>query len=340
MTQSIIKVRGLSKNYSVREPRGLFRSTKRTIPALKDVTFDVHQGEIFGLLGPNGAGKTTLIKCLTTLLLPSSGSAWINGYDLIRQDEKVRASIGCMLMGERGLYWKLTGRENLLYFAALYYIPFRERHKRVNALIARLNMGKFIDRPVESYSSGQKMKLAFTKTLLNNAPILILDEPTNTLDVHSARELRAIVKEFHKEGHTIIYTSHLMSEVEELCSRIAIVNHGQIIAIGSLQDIKQQIKQPRVISIRGLFPPHILSLLHDLPAVETIHLHRYDLYQELVVVSTLLKQTFPDLLQILMQADSFIEDIQTDTITLEDAFVYITRQDQEKGSLQQEVVYP
>ena len=117
-----VRVENLAKVYPVRQRRGLFKSEKRQVPALKGVSLEVEQGEIFGLLGPNGAGKTTLIKMLTTLLLPTSGEAWVNGYDIHRDENKVRASVGCMLMGERGLYWKLTARENLEYFGALYHL--------------------------------------------------------------------------------------------------------------------------------------------------------------------------------------------------------------------------
>src|SRR5512142_1417175 len=127
--EAIIKIRDLGKTYESRERVGLFRSRVKKVEALKHLDLDIAPGEAFGLLGPNGAGKTTLIKCLTTLLLPSSGSAWINGYQLGKEENAVRASIGCMLMGERGLYWKLTARENLEFFGALYQIPPAARKK-------------------------------------------------------------------------------------------------------------------------------------------------------------------------------------------------------------------
>ncbi|MBI5651392.1 MAG: ATP-binding cassette domain-containing protein [Chloroflexi bacterium] len=121
--EPIIKIRGLTKIYQSKQRLGLFRSRVKEVVALKDVDLDIFPGESFGLLGPNGAGKTTLIKCLTTLLLPTRGTAWLNGHQLERDENAIRASIGCMLMGERGLYWKLTGRENLDFFGALYQIP-------------------------------------------------------------------------------------------------------------------------------------------------------------------------------------------------------------------------
>lgn len=126
---SPVRTEKLSKTYEVRARKGLFKSEHRSVEALKSITLEVNQGEVFGLLGPNGAGKTTLIKILTTLLLPTSGSAWINGFSVTQDENKVRGSVGCMLMGERGLYWKLTGRENLEYFGALYHLDPAARKK-------------------------------------------------------------------------------------------------------------------------------------------------------------------------------------------------------------------
>jgi len=117
--QGQVKIEKLSKTYTAKQRKGLFKTERRTVEALKGVSFEIAPGEIFGLLGPNGAGKTTLIKCLTTLLVPTGGEAWVNGYRLSREDNAIRASVGCMLMGDRGLYWKLTGRENLVFFGAL-----------------------------------------------------------------------------------------------------------------------------------------------------------------------------------------------------------------------------
>ena len=138
-----VKIENLQKTYLTKKRQGLFKSSVREVEALKGVSLEIERGEIFGLLGPNGAGKTTLIKCLTTLLLPTNGRAWINGFELTRQDDAIRATVGCMLMGERGLYWKLTGRENLVFFGALYHLPPAERARRAETIIERLNLGEF-----------------------------------------------------------------------------------------------------------------------------------------------------------------------------------------------------
>ena len=204
----------LAKTYHIKQRKGLFKSENSSVEALKSISLEIKPGEVFGLLGPNGAGKTTLIKCLTTLLIPTSGRASINGYKLTKDDNAIRATTGCMLMGERGLYWKLSGRENLIFYGALYHLNPADRKQRAEQIIERLNLAEIADRAVETYSSGQKMKLAFAKALINDAPLLILDEPTNTLDVPSAHELRAIVRDLNREGKTVIYTTHIMSRLQ------------------------------------------------------------------------------------------------------------------------------
>jgi ABC-2 type transport system ATP-binding protein len=265
--QGTVRVERLSKSYIVRHRQGLIHSQKRIVEALKDVSFEVQSGEILGLLGPNGAGKTTLIKILTTLLLPTSGDAWVNGYHVQKNENDVRASVGCMLMGERGLYWKLTGRENLEYFGALYHLNPTARRQRAEEIISLLHLQDICNRPVESYSSGQKMTLAFGKALVNNASLLILDEPTNTLDVPSAAELRAIVRELNNQGKTIIYTTHIMSEAEMLCDRVAIIDYGMLLAVGTVADLKSSLKRNQVIHIHGAISDEAISALRSLPMV-------------------------------------------------------------------------
>src|SRR3972149_6099384 len=203
MAAPIIKVEGLSKTFISKERKKGEPKRKKEIHALKGVNLEVADGEVFGLRGPNGADKPTLIKCLTTLLLPTGGTAWVNGYNITSQEDQVRASIGCMLMGDRGLYWKLTGRENLDYFGALYHVPRADRLKRIEYLIGLLKLGAFAAPTVEPSSSGQRMIVAFAKSLINDAPILFLDEPTVTMDVPTARDLRQIVKDLNKAGRTM-----------------------------------------------------------------------------------------------------------------------------------------
>lgn len=319
--EAIIKIRGLGKTYESRERVSMFRSRVKKVQALKTIDLDITSGEAFGLLGPNGAGKTTLIKCLTTLLLPTIGSAWINGYQLGKDENAVRASIGCMLMGERGLYWKLTGRENLEFFGALYQIPATARRAQSEKIIELLNLGEIADRAVETYSSGQKMKVAFAKSLINDAPILILDEPTNTLDLPNARELRAIVHELNQEGRTIVYTTHLMSEAEELCNRVAIIDRGEIIALGTIPELKASLNREGITKVEGVIPRPAFRAVRSLEGVSSAVVSGKDGHQELVVISPNPRMLLPHLIRTLMDNGAVLEQIAPTEVTLEDVFV-------------------
>ena len=319
--EPIIKVRGLGKTYQSKERVNVFRSKVKNIEALKQVDLYIFPGEVFGLLGPNGAGKTTLIKCLTTLLLPTSGTAWINGYQLERDENAIRASIGCMLMGERGLYWKLTGRENLDFFGALYRIPPDARKIQAEKIIELLNLGEIIDRAVETYSSGQKMKLAFGKALINDAPILILDEPTNTLDLPNARELRAIVHDLNRQGRTVVYTTHLMSEAEELCNRVAIIDRGEIIALGAIPELKASLNRDGITKIEGMIPRDAYRAVRALDGVASAALSSKDGSQELVIVSPNPRAILSELIRALMDNGAVLEQIAPTEVTLEDVFI-------------------
>jgi ABC-2 type transport system ATP-binding protein len=322
--EPIVKIRDLCKTYLSKERLGLFRSRRKAIEALKGVNLDICRGEIFGLLGPNGAGKTTLIKCLTTLLLPTSGSIQVNGYDVQREEDSVRASIGCMLMGERGLYWKLTGRENLNLFGALYHLPPDARRRRAQDIVELLSLGEIVDRAVETYSSGQKMKLAFGKSLINDAPLLVLDEPTNTLDVPSARELRAIVRDLNRQGHTVIYTTHQMAEAEELCDRVAIVDRGEVIALGAVQELKAALQRDGVIRISGVIPDAAFAQVKRLEHIREAALTTTQGQAELRVVTQQPRLLLPELIHALYDNGAVIQDIAPAQVTLEDVFVTLT----------------
>ncbi|MFX0087681.1 MAG: ABC transporter ATP-binding protein [Candidatus Hodarchaeota archaeon] len=329
-TDNIIEVINLAKIYKSKKRKGLFKSEKNEVEALKGISFAVKRGEIFGLLGPNGAGKTTLIKILTTLLLPSSGSAKVNGFNL-EQENDIKASIGAMLMGERGLYWKLTGRENLEYFGALYHVPTKVRRERIESLIKMLELEKYIDNTVETYSSGMKMKMVFARALINDAPILMLDEPTNTLDVKEARRLRRIVKEQNELGKTIIYCTHQMYEAEELCHRVGIIDHGQIIAIDDPLSLKNGLRETDILSVEGKIPEPARVAVNALPGVISANIlvkrvNNGSLEERpyLNIVCTDSHQYLPEIISQLNSNGAIIRNIDKKETTLEDVFVNIT----------------
>jgi ABC-2 type transport system ATP-binding protein len=316
-----VLVQNLSKIYITKQRKGIFKSEKREVEALQGVSLEVKPGEIFGLLGPNGAGKTTLIKILTTLLLPTGGDAWLNGFHIEKDANKVRASVGCMLMGERGLYLKLTARENLLYFGALYHLTPKARVSRTNEIIELLNLGDIADRTVETYSSGQKMKLAFGKSLINDAPLLVLDEPTNTLDVPSASELRAIVRQLNAQGKTIIYTTHIMAEAETLCERVAIIDHGNLLAMGRVSELKASLGKEQVTRIEGVISSKATEAVRSLSMVHQATLSALDGGSQLTIVTSNGKDTLPRLIETLSQHGATIQKIIPEDVTLEDVFI-------------------
>jgi ABC-2 type transport system ATP-binding protein len=320
-SQGTVRIENLTKTYLARERKGLFKSEKRPVEALKGVSLDVRPGEIFGLLGPNGAGKTTLIKIITTLLLPTSGDAWVNGYHLLHEDNRVRASVGCMLMGERGLYWKLTGRENLEYFGALYHLTPPERRRRASQILDLLKMGEIADRTVETYSSGQKMNLAFAKSLINDAPLLVLDEPTNTLDLPSASELRAVVRDLNAKGKSVIYTTHIMIEAETLCDRVAIIDHGLLLALGTVDELKVSLQRDEITCIEGVIPSKAVEAVQKLPGVQQATRSVKNGASQLTVVSENGRMNLPRLIETLTQTGSLIQKIAPEEVTLEDVFI-------------------
>ncbi|MEM0355853.1 MAG: ABC transporter ATP-binding protein [Desulfurococcaceae archaeon] len=250
MSKAIV-VKSLRKKYTVKK-RGLFRRVYEDIEALRGVSFEVNYGEVVGLLGPNGAGKTTTIKIIATLLLPDAGEVYVDGFDAIRQPNEVRKRIGLMLTVEKGFYTKLTGIENLEYFGILYGLSRREARARALELIKLVELDKLGGdvKLLEEFSLGMKARLSFARALINNAPILLLDEPTLGLDPPSARKIRELVKKLaREEGKAVLYTTHNMFEAEIVCDRILLINKGVIVAVGSPNELKRLIPYNRVINM-------------------------------------------------------------------------------------------
>ena len=325
LMNNIISIYDLSMTYHTKIRRGLLKSESTRIDALKNINLNIEEGTIFGLLGPNGAGKTTLIKCLTTLLIPTQGTARINGYDIRKQEKQIRASIGAMLMGERGLYWKLTARENFEYFARLYSIPKDLRAARVEYVINLLELEDLVDRPVESYSSGQKMKAAFAKALIHDPPILFLDEPTIAMDVHGSRKLKKVVKSLPNEGKTVIYTTHIMKEAHELCDRLAIIDKGRIIADDTPKNLIKISDIDHVLSLSGSFNEGHKKKVEELSLVNTVGLIQESSgLSKLEIIVEDNMQALPKITQLLVQEGAVIETIAQKEPTLEDVFINLT----------------
>jgi ABC-2 type transport system ATP-binding protein len=264
-----IRTEKLTRVYSSRKGF-LFNEVVRT-EALRGVDLEVRPGEIFGLLGPNGAGKTTLTKILSTLLLPTSGTAHVLGMDVAKEATKIRPRIGLVLGGERGLYNRVSARENLRYFADLYGIALGERDRRIEEMLGRVGLTEAADRRVEEFSRGMKQKLHLARGLLHDPEILFLDEPTIGLDPKSARETRKFVRGLVAEGVTIFLTTHYMFEAEELCQRIAVLTRGRIAALDTVPGLRRLVGGDRTVELDGYdFEDAELERLRRLPGVSRL----------------------------------------------------------------------
>jgi ABC-2 type transport system ATP-binding protein len=217
--------------------------------AVDGIDLLVEPGEIFGLLGPNGAGKTTTMKMLATLLIPTSGTIRVLGIDPLERPREVRARLGAMLSGERSLYMKLTGRENLEYFAALYHVPPSETKARIARVLAAAKLADRAEDYVERYSTGMRQRLALARALLPDPPLVVLDEPTVGLDPQASRDLRDRVRELKAQGRTVLLTTHYMEEADQLCDRIAIIDHGRIVALDTPAALKRTIRAEEVVHL-------------------------------------------------------------------------------------------
>jgi len=241
--EKAIETTRLTKTFTV--PRGVVDLVRRRpavdgITPVDEVDLVVEKGEVFGILGPNGAGKTTLIKILCTLILPTAGSARINGFDIEKESGRVRESIGLVTTDERSLYWRLTGRQNLEFFASLHNFYSDDARNMVDDLLGVVDLKYAADERFLNYSAGMKQRMAIARGLLNDPAVLFMDEPTRSLDPGAAQGLREFIKGeiVGERGKTIFISTHNLEEAEELCDRVAIFDDGRIKVIGSPADLK------------------------------------------------------------------------------------------------------
>ena len=216
-----------------------FTAKKVVVKAVDGVSFEARDGEITGLLGPNGAGKTTTLRMLYTLMKPDSGKVLVDGVDVADDPETVRRVLG-VLPDARGVYKRLTARENITYFGELHGLDAATIAQRTERLVQALNMQDFIDRRTEGFSQGQRTKTAIARALVHDPKNVILDEPTNGLDVMTTRGLREFLKQLRAEGRCVVFSSHIMQEVAALCDRIVIVARGQVVASGTADELRAQ----------------------------------------------------------------------------------------------------
>ncbi len=263
-----IKTENLWRIYTVRGKR---RQPKKEVIALRDVNLEIAKGELFGLLGPNGAGKTTLIKILATLLAPSSGRAWVAGFDVVRESHKIRPIINMVSGGEASGYGLLTVRENLWMFAQFYGISTSEANRRIEELLHRVGLTEWMHTKTSQLSTGMRQKMNVVRGFLTDPEILFLDEPTLGLDVNAARQIRQFIREWLEEhpGRTILLTTHYMQEAEELCDRVAIIDQGRIVACDSPASLKQRLRQEALFELEITHPQGLASEV--LEAITGVH---------------------------------------------------------------------
>ena len=299
--------------------------------AVDGIDLTVERGEIFGLLGPNGAGKTTTMKMLATLLIPTGGTISVLGIDVLARPREVRARLGAMLSGERSLYWKLTGRENLEYFAALYHVPARETRTRIDAALASVKLLDRADDYVERYSTGMRQRLALARALLPDPPLIILDEPTVGLDPQAARDLRDRVRELRSQGRTVLLTTHYMDEADQLCDRVAIIDHGRIVALDTPAALKRTIRAEEVVHLEiGLVdgsaaPADAGAVLEQLGRAATVaRSERHNGTLAVTAHCSSARDFVPAAFDAARSAGATIRHVEVVPVTLEDVFISIT----------------
>ena len=321
---AVVEARDLRRTY--RTSTGTFRRRSVSVEAVRGVSFEIAEGELFGLLGPNGAGKTTTIKMLITLLIPTSGSASVLGYDVVKDAREVRKRIGYVFGGDRGLYERLSALDNLRYFGELYGVPPREQRPRIAELLDLVGLAGREREKVEGYSKGMRQRLHIARGLLHDPPVMFLDEPTIGVDPVGARELRATISALAEAGKTVLLTTHYMFEADSLCDRIAVIANGRIVAEGTPRDLKALVSEGAVVEIETFdAPPDAADRLRALPGVISVGVEEREQAQVLVVQSEDGQASTQTLL-------GMLRDVQVGRVaarepTLEDAYVSLVTQE-------------
>jgi ABC-2 type transport system ATP-binding protein len=318
----VIEAHELRRTY--RTSTGTLRRKSLDVEAVRGVTFAVDSGELFGLLGPNGAGKTTTIKMLITLLIPTSGTARVLGHDVVKDAREVRRRIGYVFGGDRGLYDRLSGLDNLRYFAELYAVPPREMRRRIGELLDLVGLAGRENERVEGYSRGMRQRLHIARGLLHDPPVVFLDEPTIGVDPVGARELRATIAQLVEAGKTVLLTTHYMFEADQLCDRIAVISQGEIVAEGTPADLKANVSEGGVVEIEvfGIDEPAV-QRLRAIEGVRSIGVEPREQAQVLVVQTDGRELTHA----LLVPLDGAqVGRVSVREPTLEDAYVALVRE--------------
>ncbi|MEW6403268.1 MAG: ABC transporter ATP-binding protein [Chloroflexota bacterium] len=299
---------------------GIINRKPKEIVALESVDLSIHSGELFGLLGPNGAGKTTVTRILATILLPSAGSAKVFGLDVVKDAKKIRPRIGLVFGGERGLYWRLSGRDNLQYFADLYKMPPEISKKRIPELLEMVGLTDRANERIEGYSRGMKQRLHIARGLIHDPELLFLDEPTIGLDPVAARDMREMILGLKKAGKTVFITSHYMFEMDALCDRVAVLNKGKIIIVDTPSALKKLVANLEVVEIECFgIPIELIEKIKAHPCVKVVNIERLDQTQLLQIQAPAGAERIQEFMGILNGVQ--VRKVVTRQPTLEDAYI-------------------
>lgn len=313
-----IEIQNLNRVY--RAQIGVVNRKIKEVVAVEDISFDVQAGELFGLLGPNGAGKTTTVKMLATLLIPSGGTARVAGFDVVKQANEVRQRIGFIFGGERGLYWRLSGEDNLRYFASLYGVDPAVSKKRIPYLLEMVGLQGRGNERVGGYSRGMKQRLHVARTLLHDPDILFLDEPTIGLDPVGAREFRQVILSLQSQKKTILLTTHYMFEADALSDRIAIINKGKVIALDTPGGLKKHVSDLSIVELETFgVPENVLDNLRALPFIDSLSVEDHEQKQLLMLQTARGAEAVPDVMSALQGLR--VGRVVVREPTLEDAYV-------------------
>ncbi|HEY2326610.1 MAG TPA: ABC transporter ATP-binding protein [Gaiellaceae bacterium] len=320
----VIEARELRRTY--RTTTGVIRRRRLEVEAVRGISFHVERGELFGLLGPNGAGKTTTIKMLITLLLPTSGTGHVLGLDVVKDAKEVRKRIGYVFGGDRGLYERLSARDNLRYFAELYGVSGKAQHKRIDEVFELVGLSGRDQERVEGYSRGMRQRLHIARGILHDPEVVFLDEPTIGVDPVGARELRQTISDLVATGKTVLLTTHYMFEADALCDRIAVIAKGQIVGEGTPDELKRGVRQGTVteIEVFGVGDAAV-ERLRGIETVTAVVVEDRDQKQVVVVQSTGERELTHVLLGEL--GDAQVGRVTSREPTLEDAYVALVTAD-------------
>jgi len=309
MEQMAIRIQSLTRDFG-------------KVRALDGLSFEVPARIIFGFLGPNGAGKTTTIRLLLGLLEPTSGQAEVLGYDTRTQADLIRTQVGALLE-YTGIYEQLSGENNLEFYARVNLIPTRERSRRIQELLTEMGLWERRKDLAGGWSRGMKQKLALARALLHRPRLVLLDEPTAGLDVQAAVGVRENMSTLaEREGVTVFLTTHNMSEAEKLCDKIAVIRRGRLVAFGAPDELRAKTGKPQVVVTGQGFTEHVLSLLRQLPEVESVEKHNHHL--------TIQMRTAPDvpaLINLLAGEGVLVTEVRQGKASLEETFLQLVEEE-------------